>query len=170
MYNRNFILYGENKLTKYIKSLTDKDIKDLIEIELSSKYNYREKYRAKCLLLSHKKYTVKELSDIFEVEKRTIRNWINKWENEGINGIYDKKGKGRNKIYSKEEEKIIISLIEKEPRDIKQVLIAINNELNKTSSKDTIKRILDKNHFTWRRIRKITKNKPNEEINKKKVF
>ena len=62
---------------------------------------------------------------------------------------------------------MILDLIRKEPRDIKQVLISINKEISKTSSNDTIKRILDRNNFTWRRIRRVPKKKPDEEIYKK---
>ena len=132
-----------------------------------SKYNYRERNRAKCILLSHNKYTVTQLSNIFSVKNNAILGWLNRWEKDGINGLFDKKGKGRKKIYSEEEEKMILDLIRKEPRDIKQVLISINKEISKTSSNDTIKRILDRNNFTWRRIRRVPKKKPDEEIYKK---
>lgn len=154
---------------RYIKKLTEKEIKELSELVKDSKYNYQEKIRANCILLSHKKYSIPKLSDIFDLTKISIYNWFNSWEKEGINGLYDKKGRGRKKIYSKEEELIILEIIENNPRDIKQVLIEINDKLNKTSSKDTIKRILNKNDFTWKRVKRVPKGKPDEEIYKKKL-
>lgn len=154
---------------RYIKKLTEKEIKELSELVKDSKYNYQEKIRANCILLSHKKYSISKLSDIFDLTKISIYNWFNSWEKEGINGLYDKKGRGRKKIYSKEEELIILEIIENNPRDIKQVLIEINDKLNKTSSKDTIKRILNKNDFTWKRVKRVPKGKPDEEIYKKKT-
>lgn len=154
---------------RYIKNLTEKEIKELSELIKSSKSNYREIKRANCILLSHKKYSISELSDIFESKRNSIYKYFNSWEEEGINGLYDKKGRGRKKIYSKEEELTIIKLIENNPRDIKQVLIEINDKLNKTSSKDTIKRILVDNDFIWKRVKRIPKGKPDKEIYKKKT-
>jgi transposase len=154
---------------RYIKKLTEKEIESLSELVKNSKNNYQEKIRANCILLSNKDYSISELSDIFNSKNRSIYNWFNSWEEEGINGLYDKKGRGRKKIYSKEEEVIIIKLIENNPRDIKQVLIEINDKLNKTSSKDTIKRILSDNDFIWKRVKRIPKGEPDKEIYKKKT-
>ena len=152
---------------RYIKDLTEKEIKDLSYIEKSSKYNYQEKNRAKSILLSYKGYSIPKLTDIFGVTKLTIYNWFNSWKDEGIKGLYNKEGKGRKKIYSEEEEKIIIKIVEENSRNIKQVLVEVNKKTSKSSSDETIKRILDRNSFIWKRIKRVPKGKPDEEVYKK---
>lgn len=154
---------------RYIKELSEKEIEDLNNLSKSVKNNYQEQNRSKCILLSYKGYSIPQLSDIFNVTNISIYNWLDSWEKEGIKGLYNKKGRGRSKIYSKDDEEVIIKLIENNSRDIRQVLIEINDKLNKTSSKDTIKRILNKNGFTWKRVKRIPKGEPNEEIYKKKT-
>jgi transposase len=45
-------------------------------------------------LLSHQGYTIKELSNIFQVDRITIYNWFDHWESRRFAGLYDRKGKG----------------------------------------------------------------------------
>ena len=51
------------------------------------------------VLLSNRGYTIDELSEIFDVDRDTISNWISRWERYGIEGkdgervecVHDKK-------------------------------------------------------------------------------
>lgn len=61
--------------------------------------------RAHALLLSDKGENIGSLSKIFFVKRDTISNWLNKWENEGLQGLYDSPRSGRPNIFSEEEEK-----------------------------------------------------------------
>lgn len=78
------------------------------------------------------------------------------WELKGIDSIKDKTGKGRKRIYTNEEEKIILSIIDEIPRDLNQVLLKVCNEINKPSSKETLKRILNRNDYSWKKNKKCT--------------
>ena len=48
-------------------------------------------------------YTAAEVANIFEVTERTIFNWVNQYQNEGIAGLEDQPGRGRKKYVSDEE-------------------------------------------------------------------
>jgi len=67
---------------------------ELKERMLASK-DSREIGRCRAMLLSHKGYSINDLADIFEVDRDTITNWINRYEFEGISGLKDEPRSGR---------------------------------------------------------------------------
>lgn len=79
---------------KNITNLTPRTIEKLQEI-IKSEPKYRPRKRAEAILLSNKGKSVKEIVDILEVKKQALYEWFKKYEKDGINGLYDKPGKGR---------------------------------------------------------------------------
>ena len=73
---------------RYVRKITEDQVHYLREISRHSR-NYRERERAKAILLSYKGYNVTVLSDIFEVSRGTITNWLDAWENRGLTGLKD---------------------------------------------------------------------------------
>jgi len=67
---------------------------ELKERMLQSK-NYREISRCRAMMLSHKGYSINDLADIFDVDRDTITNWIDRYEFEGISGLKDLSRSGR---------------------------------------------------------------------------
>lgn len=64
-----------------IRDLCPENIKLLTRVSRESKY-YQVRDRAKCLLLSYRGFTIKELIRIFKVSRKTIYNWLTRWEDE----------------------------------------------------------------------------------------
>ena len=56
---------------------------------------YRVRDRAHALLLSAQGKKIKELAQIFEVDRDTISIWFNRWESEGYEGLSDAPHPGR---------------------------------------------------------------------------
>ena len=50
--------------------------------------------RSQCLLLSHQKRTITDLTDIFGVNRRTIERWFDNWARSGINSLAIQPGRG----------------------------------------------------------------------------
>ena len=48
--------------------------------------------KAYAILLLSKGYSEKEVAKTLGVTDRTIRNWLNSWNREGVNGLRRKKG------------------------------------------------------------------------------
>ena len=65
----------------------------------------RERDRAHALLLSSKGHTIDELSNIFDVRRATISEWLDRWENQKEEGISDASKSGRPPIYTVSEQK-----------------------------------------------------------------
>jgi transposase len=73
---------------RYVRQITQDQVDYLRDISRRSR-NYRERERAKAILLSYKGYNVTVLSDIFEVSRGTITNWLDAWETRGLGGLKD---------------------------------------------------------------------------------
>ncbi len=73
---------------RYVRKITQDQEEYLRDISRRSR-NYRERERAKAILLSCKGYNVTILSDIFEVSRGTITNWLDGWEERGLSGLKD---------------------------------------------------------------------------------
>lgn len=97
--------------------------------------------RSHCLLLSSKGFKISELSDIFEVSRRTIERWFDGWEKEGTESLSMKKGRGAKKLLAGHEE-IIKTLVKEHNRNLKPVLEYIHQQLNLRICKRTLKNFL----------------------------
>ncbi len=79
---------------KNITNLTKKTIEKLQDI-IKYEPKYRPRKRAEAILLSHKGKTVKEIVNILDIKKQALYEWFKKYEEDGVEGVYDKGGKGR---------------------------------------------------------------------------
>jgi transposase len=51
-------------------------------------------------LLSIQDYSIAQLMDIFGVSRKTLYNWFNHWESQGIVGLYNRPGRGRKSTFN----------------------------------------------------------------------
>jgi len=71
-------------------------------------------------------------------------NWLERWENEGMLGLYNKPGRGRKKIFNSAESAQIKDWVKLQPKQLKQVVQKIKKEWSINTSTETIKRIIKK--------------------------
>jgi len=129
---------------RYIEKLTETEIQFL---ENGFKTGKSHSYRIRCkgLLLSHDKWECSAIAEFFEVHLITVYNWLDRWEEGGIEQLADKAGRGRKPILdlSKEQHvQIVTDAIEDSPSNIKKALSEIEQELDVSMSKKTLKRFL----------------------------
>jgi len=144
------------------------DINDDQLIRLN--YIYREdeshavRQRAHAIILLHQGQNKPEdVASILNVCRVTIYNWINRWRKYGIEGLYDLEGRGRKPTFSPEEENIVISIIEENPKSLRQVAIQVEKKTGKKVHVETLRKIAKKHGKSWKRMRKIVKGKPEPE-------
>ncbi|NEQ84196.1 MAG: IS630 family transposase, partial [Moorea sp. SIO2I5] len=130
-------------------------------ISLPSKYP-QVRDRAKCILLSYQKFSINELSSLFGVTRKTIYNWLNKWEDQKIIGIYNQKGRGRKPKLNQEQRQQVKEWVKSEPKSLNKVKIKINKEWKIDVSKETIKRTIKKLNIKWKRMKRGTSKTPDE--------
>ncbi len=143
---------------KFVSPLSNEEKIQLHDINHISSIT-RVRQRSHAILLSDKKYTINQLSDIFEVDRDTVRQWIDQWELYRVEGLKDKPKSGRPPKLKKSAQNKALELAKESPRQIKLVLHKIEKLYHKTVSPDWIKRLLKKNKYSWKRIRKSLKDK-----------
>ncbi|HID43533.1 MAG TPA: IS630 family transposase [Archaeoglobaceae archaeon] len=119
--------------------------------------------RAHAIILLFDDYRrFEDVAEILRVHANTVRNWAERWVSEGVEGLYDLEGRGAKPIFSKKDEKIILECLEQEPRSLRKVADMVEKITGKKASIGTYRRILKNHRKSWKRQRKIVKDKPDE--------
>ena len=122
--------------------------------------HHQVRQRAHFLMLASQGLKVEELMKIFQVSYKTIYNWINRWELEGMVGLYNKPGRGCKRTFKPEQEEKIREWAKQEPRQLKKLLQKVKEEWGIKVSTETIKRILKKFCLSWHRMRRDVGGEP----------
>lgn len=124
---------------RYIK-LDLEEFQKLTELHKSSASETTRK-RCNCLLLSHQKYTIIELSDLLNTSRRSIERWFNSWEKNKYDSLEIAKGRGV-KTKLKGLEKEIENELKQHSRNLKNVLDYIEKEHSIKICKKTLQNFL----------------------------
>ncbi|MFZ4723899.1 MAG: helix-turn-helix domain-containing protein [Paludibacter sp.] len=124
---------------RYIKLKTE-DI-ELLELLVKTSIDNTIRKRSQCLLLSHQKRTIKDLAMIFDVERKTIERWFDKWDLEGVKSLSIASGRGV-KTRLKGFEEVIKQQIELHNRNIKNIITFLKEEHNIIVCKRTLRNFL----------------------------
>ena len=124
---------------RYIKLKTE-DI-ELLELLIKTSTNNTIRKRSQCLLLSHQKRSIKDLTMIFGVERKTVERWFDKWDSEGSKSLSIASGRGV-KTRLKGFEEVIKQQIELHNRNIKNILTFLKEEQNIIVCKRTLRNFL----------------------------
>lgn len=128
---------------KFVTPITEGQRKNLSKI-YSSHSNSRCRQRAQAILLSDQGYNLARIHEILNVNQYTVSLWIKRFESNGINGLVDLPRSGRPTIYERHEVEIFKKLLDKEPRQIKQAQIKLQELTGKSSCTVTLKRAIKK--------------------------
>ncbi len=126
---------------KYVSPLSDIDLQ-----ALNDAYRQGDKLalrrRAHAILLSHKGYTLNQISDILAVTRATVSLWFEAWKADGLKGLCDKARTGRPAIYDEQDWERLKVLVSENPHQIKAAQARLQQETGKISCTMTIKRAL----------------------------
>jgi transposase len=123
---------------RYVTLKTDEI--EALEQGIKSSNNTIRK-RSQCLLLSHQGRTIIDMANIFDVDRRTIERWFDKWEKEGMNSLPITTGRGV-KTRLKGLEEVISKLLEIHSRNLKNVLLHLEEKHNIRICKKTLQNFL----------------------------
>jgi len=125
-------------IMRYVTLKTD-EIEALEQGAKSSNNTIRK--RSHCLLLSHQGRTIIDMANIFDVDRRTIERWSDKWEKEGLNSLPITTGRGV-KTRLKGLEEVLSKLLEIHSRNLKNVLLHLEEKHNIRICKKTLQNFL----------------------------
>ena len=153
---------------RFIKGLSKETISILERIYKQSKH-HQVRQRAQCIKLSYEGYKIQDLMRIFNVSRLTITNWFNDWDDKGLVGLYDKKGRGRKSKLNDDQKEQVKQWTKQNPKNLDVVITIISTSWDIKVSKDTIKRVLECLNVSWHRIKRRVSGQPDPLIYKAKV-
>lgn len=87
---------------------------------------------------------IARLSELFEAQHETVSSWLDKWETEGLIGLYDCPRSGRPARFTVEEQAAFLGYIDENPHQPKAAAARLLAETGKKASLDTYKQVLKK--------------------------
>ena len=151
-----------NKL-RFVSPLTDSQRAALKSAMKNTIIPQRAKTRMHAILLSDRKFSVKQICDIYQVTRNTLSAWIKAWEQYGLTGLFDAPRENGKYKSSDEEQEILRREIQENPRSLKDVAEKFKKLTGKSLSRQSIRRQAKKFRLKWKRIRKSLKSKRNQE-------
>jgi len=124
---------------RYIK-LKIEDVEVLKYLHQNSP-NSTVRKRSHCLVLSNQKYKIKDLACVFNVSRRTIERWFDKWEEIGVDSLAVAEGRGA-KTRLKDYVKEVSEQLEIHNRNLKNVLNYFEEKHNIIICKKTLQNFL----------------------------
>ncbi len=79
-------------------------------------------------MLLERGFSIPQLMEIFGVSRKTIYNWLSRWEEEGFSGLYNQKGRGRKPLLNKEQKATVKQWVKEEPKNLKKVVNKVSQE------------------------------------------
>jgi transposase len=145
-------------MMKFVKTLNKAEVTTLKEL-YKNYLHHRVRVRANAIYLSHKGYTVDQISHIIEINRDRVSKWMDNWESKGLIGIFERDKSGRPPKLTDSEREVVLELVEADPKSIKNTIAKVDEKFNKKVSGQTIKRIIKKSKLIWKRVRTSLKSK-----------
>jgi transposase len=138
---------------KYVTPLTEIESQTLHEMQ---RYHptRRARMRAHSILLSHQGSSIPQIARVYEIDRRSVSLWLDRWPQEGLVGLDDRPRPGRPHRLNGREQTKVQQLLRQFPRDIKRVVEGLTQATGKRVSPKTINRLIKKTGSVWKRIRK----------------
>jgi len=163
-----------------IREITDKEKNKLYAL-LDTNQNI--KYRIKIVLLANEGYTVPEIREMTNTYDKTIRKWIHKFNDNGINGLFTKIDYSPMVKIDNESRKEIVKIASTNPRNLglkfsTWSLRSLAGYLSKEDKKivvkqgishTRIKEILNESKIEWRNSKMILGKSRDPEYELKKI-
>ena len=121
-------------------TLKTEEIETLEKLHKNSTNNTVRK-RSQCLLLSHQKRTITDLSGIFDVSRRTIERWFDSWSKTGVDSLIIQPGRGV-KTRLEGLDSVIVEQLKNHNRNLKNVLTYLEEQHNIIICKKTLQNFL----------------------------
>ena len=141
---------------RYVQPLTENQRQTLDNIRKHDPSS-RARMRAHSILLSSRRITIKDVAKIYQVDRDTVASWIKKWEQNGVESLYEKLRCGRPSKLKLEEKELAQQYIKEEPRCLKRVVERLSQKTAKRLSISSLKRLAKKARLRWKRVRKSLK-------------
>lgn len=137
---------------KSIAKLSAEELKELRHYAFQTTNKTIQK-RCQCILYSYYGIDTKDITACCNIDRRSIYNWIERWEAGGIEALKDKPGRGlkpRLNVACQEQVERIRQAILLHPHSLHEALNHVNASLAQPISRDTLRRFVKRLQMTAR--------------------
>jgi len=122
----------------------------------------RARMRAHGLLLSHQGFSMRRIAAGYQGSRYAVAEWLERWQSAGLVGlyVYDHPRSGRPPRLTPEEPPKVDQYLQEHPKDLKQVVHLLEQATQKRVRTKTINRLIKKNRYVWKRLRKTPAKSP----------
>jgi transposase len=128
---------------KYVSPLTPES-ESMLHDAIRGCPHQRVRQRAQAVLWSAMGYQRRDIADLSFVIPDVVSHWLNDWEREGLSGLYDAPRCGRPCIYTAIDAVHLKVFLDESPQQLQQAQAQLTEQTGKSSSLETIKRLLKK--------------------------
>jgi transposase len=139
--------------TKFGQSLTAEQ-REQLTASMRSAAPQRKRMRAHALLLSHRRYAIDQMADIYQVDRERVSQGLEWWEEDQGDGWADDPRSGRPPKLDDPEKERVVEIVRREPRSLTHGLKRIADEVGTIISGDTLQKILKAEGSVWKRMRR----------------
>lgn len=129
------------KPSRFVKDISAEEVKRLRHFMEFGK-TLRLRHRAHAVLLSSQRKSVNEIAQIFDVDRDTVSNWLDRFEHDGVDGLADKPRPGAKPKLGQEDKALLLELWEKHGRNPHRVLHEFNMNSSTEISLSTLRRLV----------------------------
>lgn len=124
--------------------------------------NHYTRMRGHAILLSDAGFEIPQLVEIFRTHRDTVRGWIARFEQDGVEGLLDDDRPGGPRKLDEKEEEILRDLLSQHPSRPAKVLSRLTELTGKSISRDTLRRYAHRFNLGWKRFRRSLRKKRDE--------
>jgi transposase len=144
----------------YVRTPNDEELQELKR--MTRQAIGRVSQRAQMILLSAQRRTVPEIACIFDVEYKTVRKWLRRFDAAGPAGLYDEPRSGRPRKLSENVRAKLIDMIQQDPAHagypatfwtVAMLVLALADKLQIQLSASAIRQALRRARLAWGRPR-----------------
>ena len=129
------------KPSRFVKQISDDELHQLTS-HMERGETARIRHRAHAVILSHQGKSLKEIADIFAVDRDTVANWLDRFDRFGLNGLSDQARPGAKPKLNDSERELLLNLWEKYNMTPKKVLEEFERRTEKRISASTLRRVM----------------------------
>jgi len=144
---------------KCVAPLSDTEIQTLTDMQRFHP-SRRARMRAHGLLLSHQGFSLRRIAAVYQVSRYAVAEWLERWQSAGLVGVYDHPRSGRPPSLTPDEQHKVDQYLQEHPKDLKQVVHVLEQATHQRVRTKTIKRLIKKNRYVWKRLRKTPAKSP----------
>lgn len=141
----------------------DQSRKELVTLWKTHPHHYT-RVRAHAILLSSEEYTVKQITEIFGVDRDSVRSWIDRFNEGGATALKDEDRPGGPPGLDDEEQATLRELFERFPNRPARVQSELERLTGKSVCRETIRRYAKRFGLSWKRFKRDLRKKRDEKL------